>query len=310
MKVLITGGAGYLGTVIAEEMLQHGWDVTVLDNLLYRQQSLLHLCRRTNFGFVVGDVRDKTLMEPLVASHDVVVPLAAIVGAKACDEQPELTRAVNFEAIRLLGTLRSADQPVIFPCTNSGYGTKSGDFHCTEESPLEPISLYGETKVAAEQEVLSWTNTATLRLATVFGPSPRMRLDLLVNDFTYRAYRDGYLVIYEHHFKRNYLHVSDVARCFIFAIENIDRMGGEPYNVGLNDANLSKGELANAIQKHVPGLYTHFSEIGSDPDKRNYIISNAKINEKGFTAKTSLDEGIRQLLTMYRALGTGTMANA
>jgi len=210
----------------------------------------------------------------------------------------------------MLNRLRSNDQPVVSPCTNSGYGTQSGNIYCTEETPLEPISLYGVTKVEAERELLSRPNTVSLRLATVFGPSPRMRLDLLVNDFVYKAVTDGYLIIYEADFKRNYVHISDVAECFCFCIDNFDRLRGEPYNVGLNEANLSKLELASVIKAHVPNLYIHISELMSDPDKRNYIVSNAKLNSKGFIAKRSLDEGIRQLVQAYRAFGPGPMFNA
>ena len=309
-KVLVTGGAGYLGSVLVGHLLRREYRVTVLDNILYGQPTLLHYCTHPNFEFVLGDVRDERLMLELLRVHDSILPLAAIVGAKACDRDPHMAQSVNFDAIVLLNRLRGSDQKVIFPCTNSGYGTKSGDLYCTEETPLEPVSLYGETKVKAEQELLGRPNAISLRLATVFGPSPRMRLDLLVNDFVYRAVTDGFLVIYEKDFKRNYVHIEDVAECFCFCLEQFDEMQGDAYNVGLNEANLSKEGLALKIKEHVPSLYIHFAEVGSDPDRRNYIVSNEKISRKGFVVRRSLDEGIRQLLKVCRMLPRGNYRNA
>lgn len=309
-KILITGGAGYLGSVLVGHLLRRGYSVTVLDNLLYGQVSLLPYCAEPNFEFVRGDARDEALLRRLLKAHDAIIPLAAIVGMKACDRDPLMTRSVNYAAVVSLNHLRSAEQRVILPCTNSGYGTKSGDVYCTEETPLEPISLYGETKVKAERELLDSPNAISLRLATVFGPSPRPRLDLLVNDFVHRAVTDGFLVIYEKDFKRNYVHIDDVAECFCFCLENFDHMKGEAYNVGLSNANLSKAELAERVKEYVPSLYVHFAEVGSDPDKRNYIVSNEKIESKGFAARRSLDEGIRQLLKLYRMLPRGDFRNA
>lgn len=309
-KALVTGGAGYLGSVVVGHLLLRGYRVSVVDNLVYGQTGLLHFCSHAQFEFVRGDARDERLMRELLKTQDVILPLAAIVGAKACDRDPLMAKSVNFDAIALLNRLRGRDQKVISPCTNSGYGAKSGEVYCTEESPLEPVSLYGATKVNAERELLNSPNTISLRLATVFGPSPRMRLDLLVNDFVYRAVTDGFLVIYEKDFKRNYVHIEDVAECFCFCLEHFDEMKGEAYNVGLNDANLSKAELAAKIKEHVPSLYIHYAEVGSDPDKRNYIVSNAKIRRKGFAARRSLDVGIRQLLMAYRMLPGGAFRNA
>lgn len=309
-RILVTGGAGYLGSVLVGHLLCRGYRVTVLDNLLYGQVSLLQYCTHPNFEFVQGDVRDENLVREMLEEHEVILPLAAIVGAKTCDRDPHMARSVNFDAIVLLNRLRSSNQKVMFPCTNSGYGTKSGDLYCTEETPLQPVSLYGETKVKAEQELLGRPNAISLRLATVFGPSPRMRLDLLVNDFVYRAVTDGFLVIYEKDFKRNYVHIEDVAECFCFCLEHFDEMQGDAYNAGLNDANLSKEGLALKIKEHVPSLYIHFAEVGSDPDRRNYIVSNAKINRKGFAARRSLDEGIKQLIRAYRTLPGGNFRNA
>ena len=308
-RVLVTGGAGYLGSVLCEHLLDAGYQVTVIDNLMYEQHSLFHFCASPRFEFIFGDVRDEKLMHRLVKEADVLIPLAAIVGAPACGRDPWLARSVNLEAVRLLNRLRSPRQLVIFPNTNSGYGATSGDVYCTEETPLEPVSLYGQTKVEAEMELLDSPNTITLRLATVFGMSPRMRLDLLVNHFTYAAVTDGYIVIYEKDFKRNYVHIRDVADCFVYCIENHDTMIGQPYNLGLDAANLSKEELALKIKEHVPGLYIHFAPIGSDPDKRNYIVSNQRLREAGFEARRSLDEGIKELLKGYRMMGRAPFRN-
>lgn len=307
--VLVTGGAGYLGSVLCEHLLDAGYQVTVLDNLMYEQRSLFHLCANPRFEFVFGGVQDERLMRRLVKGADVVIPLAAVVGAPACDRDPWLAQSVNLEAIRLLNRLRSAEQVVIFPTTNSGYGTKSDDTYCTEETPLEPVSLYGRTKVQAESELLQTPNVISLRLATVFGMSPRMRLDLLVNYFVYAAVTDSYLVIFDKDFRRNYVHIRDVADCFVHCIEHADRMVGRPYNVGLDAANLSKEELALKIKEHVPNLDIHFSEIGSDPDKRDYIVSNQQLRDVGFEARRSLGEGIKELLKGYRMMGRAPFKN-
>jgi len=309
MHVLITGGSGYLGSIMSERMLAEGYDVTVVDSLRFQQNSLFHLCANPNFEFVNGDVRDEGLMSRLVSKADVIVPLAAVVGAPACAQDPWLTREVNVEAVRTINKLRSQEQLVVYPTTNSGYGTQTGDVMCTEETPLEPISLYGRTKSEAEGLVLDSANAMTLRLATVFGVSPRMRLDLLVNHFTHEAVTSGYIVIFEKDFKRNYVHIRDVADCFIHCIQNSHKMIGRPYNVGLDAANLSKEELALKIQEYVPNFYLHFSEIGSDPDKRNYIVSNQRLREAGFEAQRTLDGGILELLKAYRMMGRGSYQN-
>lgn len=301
--VLVTGGAGYLGSILCQHLLNAGFRVTVLDNLMYGQESLFQLCAHSAFDFVRGDVRDEGVMRSLLENVDAVIPLAAIVGAPACDRDPWLAESVNLGAIRLLKKLRSSNQLIVYPVTNSGYGAKSGSVHCTEETPLEPISLYGKTKVDAEAELLSSSNTITLRLATVFGMSPRMRLDLLVNHFTYAAVTDGYLVIFEKHFKRNFIHVRDVADAFIHSLLNADKMVGKAYNAGLDSANLSKEELALKIREYVPRFYLHFSEVGQDPDKRNYVVSNQRLREAGFEAKRSLDDGICELIKGYRMFG-------
>jgi nucleoside-diphosphate-sugar epimerase len=309
LHVLVTGGAGYLGSVLCEQLLASGYRVTTVDDMMYQQRSLLHLCANPHFDFVPGDARDKELMRRLVREADVLVPLAAVVGAPACDRDPLLARSVNLEAVRLLNGLRSTQQMVVYPTTNSGYGTQSGDRFCTEDTPLEPISLYGQTKSQAEAELLQTPNVITLRLATVFGMSPRMRLDLLVNHFVYAAITDGYIVIFEKDFKRNYIHIRDVAACFVHCIENFKRMAGRPYNAGLDAANLSKEELASKIKEYVPNFYVHFAQVGSDPDKRNYVVSNQRLREAGFEAGRSLDDGIRELLKGYRMMGRARFKN-
>lgn len=310
LNVLLTGGAGYLGSVLVGNLLRRGYRVTVLDSLLYGQTSLLQYCTHTNFAFVRGDARDERLVRDILPKYDVIILLAAVVGMKACDADPIMARSVNLDAVRMLNRFRSPDQEVVFPCTNSGYGTKSGEFYCTEETPMDPITLYGITKVQAERELLASPNTISIRLATVFGPSPRMRFDLLVNDFVYRAVTDGFLVIYEKDFKRNYVHIEDVANAFCFCIEHFEDMKGEAYNVGLNEANLSKSELALKIKEHVPSLYIHYAEVGEDTDKRNYIVSNEKINRKGFVARRTLDEGIEQLIKVCKMVPKGVFQNS
>jgi nucleoside-diphosphate-sugar epimerase len=310
MKVLVTGGAGYLGSVLCEHLLDAGHEVTIVDSLMYQQADLFHFCGNPCFDFVRGDARDEHLMRRLVKDADALIPLAAVVGAPACDRDPWLARSVNLEAIRLINRLRTPRQLVIFPTTNSGYGTKSGGNYCTEETPLEPISLYGQTKVEAEALLLDSPNAITLRLATVFGMSPRMRLDLLVNHFVYAAVTEGYIVIFEKDFKRNYIHIRDVADCFVYCIEHPEKMVGRPYNVGLDSANLSKEELAFKVKEYVPDFYIHFGPVGSDPDKRNYIVSNQRLREAGFEARRSLDEGIQELLKGYRIMGRPPLRNA
>jgi nucleoside-diphosphate-sugar epimerase len=311
-RVLVTGGLGYLGSIVCEHLLDAGYEVTALDNLMYGtgQQGLYHLCANTAFDFIKGDVRDESVLQAALRSADVVIHLAAIVGASACDRDPLLAKSVNVDAVRLLTRLRSPAQLILFPNTNSGYGTTSGERYCTEESPLEPITLYGRTKVEAERILLESVNTITFRLATVFGMSPRMRLDLLVNHFVYTAIKEGYLVIFEKDYKRNFVHIRDVADCMLHAIRNSGAMAGKPYNLGLDAANLSKEELALAVRKHVPRFYIHFAPIGQDPDKRNYKVSSRRLREAGFEAKRSLDDGIQELLKGYRMEGRLLFHNA
>jgi nucleoside-diphosphate-sugar epimerase len=310
LQILVTGGAGYVGSVVCEHLLAAGHHVTVLDNMMYGQPSLFHLCANPGFDFVLGDARDETTLKPLVARADVLVPLAALVGAPACDRDPWLARSVNLDAVRLLLALRSPRQLLVYPNTNSGYGARSGAVFCTEETPLDPLTLYGRTKVDAEKAVLDAPHSVTLRLATVFGMSPRMRLDLLVNHFVYAAVSDGYLVIFEKDFKRNYIHVRDVADCFLHAIANAPRMAGRAFNAGLDSANLSKLELAEKIKEHIPRFHIQCSEVGHDPDRRDYIVSNQRLRDAGFEARRSLDEGILELAKGYGMMARAPFKNA
>jgi nucleoside-diphosphate-sugar epimerase len=290
--------------------LERGHKVLALDSLRFGGAPLLPYVRSRNFTFVKGDVRDSSVVRDALRETDVVIPLAAVVGAPACDREPDMARSTNLEAIRQLNTLRDPEQLVVYPTTNSGYGTQSGDQVCTETTPLEPISLYGITKVGAEELLLDSPNTITLRLATVFGPSPRMRIDLLVNHFTYVAVTDGYIVIFEKDFKRNYIHIEDVADCFVHCIDSGEAMIGRPFNVGLDEANYSKEELAHKVKDQVPDFYIHFASIGSDPDRRNYVVSNARLAAAGFRAARSVEQGIGELIAAYRLLERPTLSNA
>ncbi|MFC2007785.1 NAD-dependent epimerase/dehydratase family protein [Chloroflexota bacterium] len=310
-RILVTGGAGYVGSVMVPRLLEEGHEVIVLDNMLYGQTSLLGVAHHERFSFVRGDARDERLLRELLPQVEAIIPLAAMVGAPACDRDPILAKSLNVGAIHSLIKLRSPQQSIIFPMTNSGYGTQSGDVYCTEETPLEPISLYGQNKAQAEKELLESGNVVTLRMATIFGVSPRMRLDLLVNQFVYEALFRGYIVIYEKHFKRNYIHIRDVADCFNFCLENFELLKDEPYNLGLDEANYNKEELANLIKIYLPKLNIIFSDIGTDPDQRNYIVSNAKLQERGFTAHRGVEQGIQELIKAYQMLPTsGVNQNA
>lgn len=308
-KVLITGAAGYIGSVLILELLDRGHTVVALDNFFYQQLSLLHLIHRPELTVVRGDARDEQLMKKLIVDAEVIIPLACIVGAPACDRDPQAARTINLEAIELVLKLRRPEQRVIFPNTNSGYGVGQGSLECDETTPLKPVSLYGQLKVEAEQKVLAAGNSITFRLATVFGVGPRMRLDLLVNDFVHRAVTDRFVVLFEAHFKRNYIHVRDVARAFIHAMDNFDQMKGEPYNVGLSDANLSKWELCEQIAKQIPNFVFLEAPIGKDPDQRNYIVSNEKIEKTGYKPQVSLQDGITELIKAYRTLPGGPFTN-
>lgn len=309
LRVLVTGAAGYIGSVLVEELLAAGFRVTALDDLRYGDHGLFHLCANPSFEFVCGDARDERLLRPLVAEADVLVPLAAVVGAPACERDPHGAASINRDAIALLDRLRSQAQLVVYPNTNSGYGAAGQTAVCTEDSPLEPLTLYGRTKVEAERILREGGNAIVFRLATVFGASPRMRLDLLVNHFVYAAVTEGSITIFEKDFRRNYVHVRDVVAAFLHAIGNRDAMAGQVFNLGLDEANCSKEELALAIKQHVPGFHVHCAPIGEDPDKRDYIVSSERLRRAGFTASRTLDQGIRELLKAYALLGRRRYAN-
>ena len=309
MRILVTGGAGYIGAVLVPKLLQAGHAVTVLDNFMFGQTSLADCCAYDTFDVVRGDARDEALIKKLLAKADAVIPLAALVGAPICQSDPIGTKTINQEAVEMLCRLASPSQRVLMPVTNSGYGIGEKDKLCTEETPLRPISLYGITKVEAEKAVLQRENSLTFRLATVFGMSPRMRVDLLVNDFVYRAVHDRAVLVFEGHFKRNYIHIQDVARVFVYALERFDRMRGKPYNVGLDGANLSKLELCRVIQKLVPQFNYVEAPIGEDPDKRDYIVSNARLASTGFRTEWGLERGIRELIKGYTILRNSRFAN-
>jgi nucleoside-diphosphate-sugar epimerase len=308
-KILVTGGAGYIGSILVPELLAQGHKVTVVDSLLFNQNSLLDCCTNPKFDFVRGDICDETLMAGLVPKFDTLILLAALVGAPACKVNPAVTRLVNLDAQLKIIEKVSPSQMILFPNTNSGYGVGQKDAFCTEETPLRPISEYGQTKVAVENFLLDRKMAVTFRLATVFGMSPRMRMDLLVNDFTYRAFKDRFIILFEEHFRRNFIHVRDVAKAFIFAIDHYDRMKGQPYNVGLSSANLTKRQLCEKIKEYVPGFFIHSAPVGEDPDKRDYIVSNAKLEACGWSADHTLDMGIGELLKGYQILKPNCFAN-
>ncbi len=309
MKVLITGGAGYIGSVLVPTLLAKGYSVTVIDNFLYNQSSLLDCCHKSSLTIVRGDARNKELIKRHIKDADIIIPLACLVGAPLCDKFPQEAQSINSDAIKLLLSLRKKNQKIIYPNTNSGYGVGKKESFCTEKTPLNPISLYGKTKMEAEWMILKAENSVVFRLATVFGTSPRMRTDLLVNDFVFRAVHDRFVVLFEADFKRNYIHIRDVARAFVYAIENFDRMKNEVYNLGLSDANLSKRELCEEIKKQISDFYFVEAAIGKDPDKRNYIVSNEKIEQAGFVPEVSLQDGIAELIKGYQIIKRNQFAN-
>ena len=308
-NILVTGGAGYLGSTMVPELLSDGHKVTVLDNFMFKQSSLNNCCYHPNFSIVKGDIREKGTISSLIKSADVVIPLAALVGGPLCNLDPIGATTVNHDAIELMINLLSKDQIVLMPTTNSAYGTGDKDNYCNEESPLHPISQYAIEKVEIEKKLMQHSNAISFRLATVFGMSPRMRIDLLVNDFTYRAVNDGFVVLFESHFKRNYIHVRDVSRVFQHALNNHENMKGEIYNVGLSNANVSKKELCQLIQKQLPNFIYIDEQIRKDPDQRNYIVSNEKIESTGFKIEFSLDRGIGELIKGYSMINNSRYGN-
>lgn len=308
-KILVTGGAGYIGSVCVPKLLNEGYEVTVVDNLMYKQESLLSCFSSSNFKFVKGDVRDNSLMSNLLKNADCIIPLAAIVGAPACARHPDLATSTNYDAVQSMLKMLGNDQQILMPTTNSAYGSGNNENYCDENSPLNPISQYAVEKVEVEKMLLEKENVVSLRLATVFGLSPRMRLDLLVNDFTFRAFKDRFIVLFEEHFKRNYIHVEDIANVFSHCLNNFDTMRGEVFNVGLSEANLSKRELCEKISSFVEGFTIMSSDIGKDPDQRNYIVSNDKIEATGFKPSVSLESGIKNLLEGFSMLNSSHHAN-
>jgi len=299
-KVLITGGAGYLGSVLTEILLNKDYQVTVIDNLLYKQTSVAPFSYNKNFKFILGDITDESLLKLLVETHDIIIPLAAIVGMPACKAQPELAIKVNYEQVRNITQWATKDQMILIPNTNSQYGSSTEII--TEDSPFKPLSLYAETKCDAEKAVLESENGIVLRLATVFGTSYRMRTDLLVNDFVYKAITDGYLVLFESHFIRNYIHIRDIANTFLFMIENYDKCNNNAFNVGLTEANCTKLELANKIKQFIPDLVIVENNFKQDLDQRNYMVSNAKLESQGWKPQFTLEDGIKELIQGYQLI--------
>lgn len=309
MKIVVTGGAGYIGSVLVPLLLSEGHSVTVLDNFMYNQSSLLDCCADKRLTIIRGDARDERLLSELVPQADAILPLACLTGAPICAREPETAAAVNRDAVRMIADRMGRGQMIIFPCTNSGYGIGQDDIFCDERTPLKPISLYGRLKVEIESYLLESGNAVTFRFATLFGISPRMRLDLLVNDFTYRAVTDRFIVLFEPHFKRNYLHVRDAAQAFLHTLTNYDQMKGRPFNVGLSDANLSKWELCEVIQKYIPEFYFTAAEVGKDPDQRNYIVSNRRIEATGFKPATGLGAGVEELVKGFQIIRRNQFSN-
>ena len=308
-NILVTGGAGYLGSTMVPDLLAAGHKVTVLDNFMFKQSSLNHVCAHPEFAVVKGDIRNEQTIKPLLKNADIVIPLAALVGAPLCNLDPIAATTTNHDAITLMLKLLSREQIVLMPTTNSAYGTGDKDNFCTEDSPLRPISQYAIEKVKIEKELMQRENAISFRLATVFGMSPRMRIDLLVNDFTYRAVHDRFVVLFESSFKRNYVHVRDVSKAFQHAINNFDSMKGQIYNVGLSEANISKKELCEAIKKHVLDFTFLDAPVGKDPDQRNYIVSNAKIEATGYKTSVDLDHGITELIKGFTMIKNSVYGN-
>ena len=309
MNILVTGGAGYIGSLLVPELINLNYNVTVLDNFMFKQNSLINIDKKKNFELIIGDVRDNFLIKDIVKKFDVIIPLAALVGAPLCDLKPTDAVLINEKSIEFMSKELSNLQRVIMPVSNSGYGIGNPNEICTEETPLNPISLYGRSKVAAEKIIMQRENSISFRLATVFGMSPRMRLDLLVNYFVYEALRAKKLTIFESHFKRNYVHIRDVVNVFLFAIQNFERLKSNTFNFGLENANLSKLELAMKIKNYIKDFIFLESKDGKDPDKRNYIVSNKKILSSGYNFKFDLDLGIQELIKDLPNLSEGIHSN-
>ncbi len=309
MKILVTGGAGYIGSILVPELLSRGYSVSVIDNFLFNQSPLLDYCNNKNLNIFREDVRNKKKLLDEIKKADCIIPLACLTGAPICSRDPIGAKQINFDQIKFICEEKSKDQMLIFPCTNSGYGVGEEGVYCDENTPMRPVSLYGKLKVEIDSFLLNHGECVTFRFATIFGSSPRMRLDLLVNDFTYRAVVDNTVVLFEAEFKRNYLHVRDATKAFIHTIDNYSSMVGEPFNVGLSDANLSKKELCQSIKEELPSFQYVISEIGKDPDQRNYIVSNDKIEKTGFKTNYSLKDGIKELIKCYQVVRRNQFSN-
>tara|TARA_B100001093_G_scaffold520413_1_gene615573 strand:- start:7281 stop:8216 length:936 start_codon:yes stop_codon:yes gene_type:complete len=309
MKILLTGGAGYIGSILTELLLSNGYEVTVLDNFMFRQNSLNNLFFNKNLKVIDGDIRNASLIRKETAKHDVIIPLAAIVGAPACEKYKFISKDINYTSNLNIIKCKSKNQIVLMPTTNSAYGSGDSDNHCNEDSPLNPLSDYAIQKVNLEKEILQFENVFSFRFATVFGFSPKMRFDLLVNDFTQKAYLDKYIVLFEENFKRNFLHIRDAANVFMHALNSLENFKHNIFNVGLSEANISKKDLCQKIQNHIPDFIFKTSSISSDPDKRNYIVDNSRIESTGFKCMFDLDEGILELIKGIKTLSMRRYTN-
>jgi len=309
MKILVTGGAGYIGSVLVPSLLADGHEVTVVDSFMYQQSPLLDCIVNPKLTIIRGDARDERLITGLLPKFDAILPLACLTGAPLCDKDPIAAKSVNHDAVKFLAEHKSPQQMLVFPSTNSGYGVGEAGIECTEDTPLRPVSLYGRLKVELEKYLLDRGDCVTFRFATLFGAAPRMRLDLLVNDFTYRSVVDRFVILFEPHFKRNYLHVRDGANAFRHTLANYDKMKGRAFNVGLSDANISKWELCEVIKKYIPNFTVMVAEIGKDPDQRNYIVSNQRIESTGFRTTIGLDAGVQELIRAYQIIRRNQFSN-
>lgn len=309
LNILVTGGAGYIGSILVPKLLNLGSKVTVLDNFLFNQQSLMFCFKNKNFNIIKGDCRDRKILNSIVKDFDLIIPLAALVGMPSCNINPQDAKSINTNSIKNLTQILSKNQLMIIPNTNSGYGIGKDDMQCDENSDLRPLSLYGKTKVEAEKIAMNRNNSCSLRLATVFGVSPRMRMDLLVNDFVWRAFKDKVVVLFEAHFMRNFIHIDDVADTFIFIIKNWNKSKNQIFNVGLSKANLSKKDLCQIIKKYLNNFVFLESELAKDEDKRNYIVSNKKLERLGWNPKKTISDGIEELLKFYSTIPQVPLGN-
>jgi nucleoside-diphosphate-sugar epimerase len=298
-KILITGGGGYIGSMLSTELVNLGYNVTVIDQLKYDKSSLDHLYFYKNFNLINEDIRNLKKIKKYISQNEFIIPLAALVGAPLCKKNKKEAISTNYTAIKnILKNIKSKNK-LIYLTTNSGYGIGEKNKYCNEESPLKPISLYGQTKCDAEKDVMKFKNTVSFRLATVFGASYRMRSDLLVNNFVQRAINEGYIDVFEPDFRRNFIHIKDVVKGIIFSIKNFNKVKANVYNLGLSSANISKINLIKKIKKQIKTLKIKVIKNKSDPDKRDYFVSNKKIEKKGFKASISLDEGIKELIQVF-----------